>query len=210
MTRTVELVAVVGAMILVGFTGVLQFKQDRRYRHDDSPMEDAIVRARRRAGKRSPGASSRGYEKVLPHLAVRVFAWLAGLAILALAGLIVRWWWQAPGHGFSTPGVAFFMCGLIFGTLAINMAVTKASLSEDSLAVSTLFTSWKVERAEVVGCRWSEQSATSGGWYVEQILYDRSGRFYRIPNILKDRIPHGSWVRQLENHGDVWPRSWPW
>ncbi|HEY4093269.1 MAG TPA: hypothetical protein VGN46_17290 [Luteibacter sp.] len=211
MTRIVELILVVGLMVIVGFTSVLQFKQDRRYRDDDSPLETAIARARQRAGTRSPGATLRGYEQILPHPAVRLFAWLAGLGTLALAGLIVRWWWQTSVHEFSVPGVAFFLCGLTFGTLAINMAVTRASHDDDSFVLRTLFSSWRVQRAEIVGCRWLEQHAVgSGGWYVEQVLYDRAGRSYRIPNVLKDRIPYGSWIRQIENHGDVWPRSWPW
>jgi hypothetical protein len=210
MTPIVELFLVIGLMVMVGFTSVLQSKQRRRYRDDDSPMESAIARARQRAGTLPPGADADGQELVLPHPMARLFAWLSGLGCLAIAGLIAHWWWHSPGRAFSTAGIGLFSLGMFYSLLAFNMAVTRASMDQDSFALKTLFRSWKVQRTDIVGCRWLTQfPAGSGQWYVEQVLVDRIGRSYRIPNILKDRIPHGSWIRQLENYGNVWPPSWP-
>ena len=211
MTSTVKLFLCIGLMVLWSFIAILQVNQSRRYRPDDSPMENAIARARRRAGTRPRGATAYGYEKVLPHPMARLFAWFSGLGCLALAGLIAHWWWHSPGREFSTGGIAFFSCGMFYSLLAFNMAVTRASLDDDSFALKTMFSAWCVQRSDVVGCRWLRQShAGHDGWYVEQVLYDRAGGSYRVPNILKDRIPHASWVRQLENLDDVRPRSWPW
>ena len=197
-------------MVIVCFISVLQDKQGRRSRDDDSPIESAIARARRRAGTLPPGADADGQELILPHPIARLFAWLSGFGILALAGIIAHWWWHSPGRGFSAGGIALFSCGMIYGLLALNMAVTRASMDQESFALNTLFRSWRVQRADVVGCHWLAQfPAGSGQWYVEQVLVDRAGRCYRIPNILKDRIPHGSWIRKLGDHGNEWPPSWP-
>jgi len=191
------------AGLIFGVLIVLEFRQDRRYGTEDAPMEEATARARRRFGLHQRGASG-GKAGIRPSAFARVLALALGLSGTYFLGFLVRNWWEQGDHSVSFLGALVFACTVYFVADAFSSYMMRAEIDDDSIALRTLFTHWRVERTDLAGCRWLQCYAGSfGGRYVEQVLFDRHGKAYRIPNLLKERIPHGSWVRYLENLGHL-------
>jgi len=203
-------------IVAMGVTTVLTIKQTSRARRGEDGLEDAISRARKRYGIKRPGVSQDGSYTVVPHVLVRILSAIVVLSgVGALAFLVYRlrhspeFW---IGKGFI---LAFAGVGLV--AMALQSFLARIEIDETSITFKTNFRTRRVAREDIRGYIWTFYGYVYNPWSgmtsdpaMQQVLFDKLGTAYVIPNVLKDRIPRDSWLWDLEDLGQGRSRWWPW
>ena len=204
-------------IVAMGVTTVLTIKQTSRAKRGEEKFEDAITRARKRYGIRRPGVTQDGLCTVVPHPLVRFLSAVVALCGFGFLCFLVYRLRHTPefwiGRGFF---VAFGAVVLV--AMALQSFSTRLGIDEDSITFESIFRTRRVARKDIRGYVWTLYGyalnpwagATLSGPVMQQVIFDKLGTAYVIPNVLKDRIPRDSWLWDLEDLGQGRRRWWPW
>jgi hypothetical protein len=130
-------------------------------------------------------------------------------AAIWFMGFATVHWWGLPGRPTSWKVIAMCSAILICAGLAANAWMARITIDPTSVAFTTAFWGWRVERAAIAGYRFRERIGTfllevpAMAFYTEQVLFDHAGQPYPIPNVLKNRLPRRSWIWDLADLDDI-------
>jgi hypothetical protein len=200
-------------IIFMGVTTVMYIKQVSRGKRGEDQIADAITRARKRFGIKRPGLRADGVEVVEPSVYFKAFSLLVVFAAICAFGSFIYIWRDTPEMWLGK-GLFFVVCALPVLLLACHALGSRLEIADDALTFRTAFRTRRLARADIRGYVWHLHNykfySPLSSPYMEQVIFDKLGAAYVIPNVLKDRIPRDSWLWDLEDLGQGRSRWWPW